>query len=81
MRPLRYQFMSSAFIRESDYQPLSEVLPNMSSLLLYLRRENGGPVSELKSYYSDKHTREVHEISDGLTYALNDENKWIIILD
>ncbi len=73
--------MSSAFIRESDYQPLSEVLPNMSSLLLYLRRENGRQVSELRSYYSDKHGREVHEMSDGLTYALNDDNKWMIILD
>lgn len=53
----------------------------MSSLLLYLRRENGGPVTELKSYHSDRHRREVHEMSDGLTYALNDDNKWMIILD
>ncbi len=74
--------MSSAFIRESDYQPLSEVAPNLSSLLLYLRRENGGAaVSQTKSYYSEKHGREVNEMSDGLTYALNDEGKWIVILD
>lgn len=74
--------MSSAFIRESDYQPLSEVLPNLSSLLIYLRRENGGgEVRQLKNYYSEKHGRELNEMSDGLTYALSDENKWVIILD
>ncbi|MGF7080079.1 hypothetical protein [Mucilaginibacter sp. UYCu711] len=74
--------MSSAFIRESDYQPLSEVTPNLSSLLLYLRRENGGEtVRQMKSYYSEKHGREVNEMSDGLTYAINDEGKWVVILD
>jgi hypothetical protein len=74
--------MSSAFIRESDYQPLSEVAPNLSSLLLYLRRENGGAVvSGVRSYKSEKYNREVHEMSDGLTYALNNDDKWTVLLD
>jgi len=74
--------MSSAFVREGDEQKLNEVAPTLNALLVYLRRENGGmTVRELKSYYSEKHGREVHEMSDGLTYAKDDESKWYIILD
>jgi len=74
--------MSSAFVRESDDQKLNEVAPNLSALLFYLRRENGGmTIHETKSYYSHKHGRDVYEMSDGLTYAKNDESKWYIILD
>ena len=74
--------MSSAFIRESEGENLNEVEATLSALLFYLRRENGGnSVYVLKSYYSDKHKKDLHEMSDGLTYALNDNNKWCIILD
>lgn len=72
--------MSSAFIREGEYQPLGDVAPNTDALRFYLRRENGGvPVRELKAYHSDKHQREVYEMSDGLTYALNDEKRWYVV--
>lgn len=74
--------MSSAFVRESDEQKLNEVAPNLGALQVYLRRENGGmPVHEQKSYYSEKHGRDVFEMSDGLTYAKDDNSKWYIILD
>ena len=73
--------MSSAFVKEGEYQQLKDVTPNMSALLLYLRRENGGIVREVKSYRSEKDSRELHEMSDGLTYALNDEGKWSVILN
>jgi hypothetical protein len=70
--------MSSAFVKEEEYQQLKDVTPNMSALLLYLRRENGGPVREVKSYERDG--RELHEMSDGLTYALNEVGQWSIII-
>lgn len=74
--------MSSAFVRESDEQNLIEVAPTLHALLVYLRRQNGGmTVREIESYYSEKHGRDVYEMSDGLTYAKNDESKWYIILD
>jgi hypothetical protein len=73
--------MSSAFVKEGEYQPLNTVEPTLGALSFYLRRENGGMVvSEVKSYFSEKHGREVHEMSDGLAYALNDDGQWIIIL-
>lgn len=53
----------------------------MASLLLFLKRENGGAVRELRSRFSEKHQKEVHEMSDGLGYMLNDDNQWQVILD
>ena len=74
--------MSSAFVREGEPQKLNEVEPTMSALLFYLRRENGGvSIRETRNYYNEKHSREAYEMSDGLTYSLNDEGKWYIILD
>ena len=74
--------MSSAFIKEGEYHKLSDVGSSLSALSFYLRQENGGQViREMTSFYSEKCGRHIYEMSDGLTYALNDENKWTIILD
>jgi len=74
--------MSSAFVKESEYPKLSDVDSSLSALSFYLRQENGGQViREIKSFYSEKCGRHVYEMSDGLTYALNDENKWTVIFD
>lgn len=74
--------MSSAFVRENDEQRLNEVGPALNALLLFLKRENGGVnIREIKSFYSQKHQRDVYEMSDGLTYAKDDDSKWYIILD
>jgi len=74
-------YMSSAFVKEGDYQPLKDVAPNMASLLIFLKRENGYPVRELHTRFSEKHGLEVHEMSDGLGYAINQNQQWQVILD
>ncbi len=74
--------MSSAFVKEGEYQKLSDVGPSLGALTFYLRQENGGQaIRETKSFYSNHCGRHVYEMSDGLTYALDDENKWKIMLD
>jgi len=74
--------MSSAFVKEGEYQKLSDVSPSLSALLFYLRQENNGQIiREIKSFHSEKCARHVYEMSDGLTYALDDDNKWMVILD
>jgi hypothetical protein len=74
--------MSSAFVKEGEYEKLKEIEPSLSALSLYLRRENGGQViRETQSFYRAKCGRHVYEMSDGLTYTLNDQNKWTIILE
>lgn len=74
--------MSSAFVKEGEYQKLSDVDPSLSALSFYLRQENGGQaIRESRSFYIEKCGRHVYEMSDGLTYALDDENKWTNLLD
>lgn len=73
--------MSSAFVKESENEQLKDIAPNMASLLIFLKRENGGPVRELHTRFSEKYQKEVHEMSDGLGYMLNDQNQWQVILD
>ncbi len=72
--------MSQAFVRESDEQRLHEVAPTLNALMVYLTRENNGiRVYEKRSYVSPKLNREVHEMSNGLSYAKDDEGRWFIV--
>jgi hypothetical protein len=74
--------MSSAFVKENEYRKLNEVAPSLDALLLYLRQDNDGVrIVETKSYYSVKWHCQIYEMSDGLDYALDNENHWRIILD
>lgn len=74
--------MSRAFVKESDDQQwLDEIAPTMNALITYLTRENSGRVYEKKNYVHPANGKEVHEMSNGLSYILNDENKWQVIID
>jgi hypothetical protein len=74
--------MSSAFVKEGEARHLKDVAPNLGALLLFLRIENNGTViRDEKIYYSEKYGRDIYEMSDGLVYALNNDNQWYIILD
>ena len=73
--------MSRAFVKEGESEQLKDVAANMASLLFFLKRENGRPIYELETRHSKKYDKEVHEMSDGLGYILNDNNQWQIILD
>lgn len=71
--------MSHAFVKEGDDQWLHDIAPTMQALINYLTRENGGVrVYEKKSYFSEEIGKEVHQMSDGFTYAINDEGKWYV---
>ena len=72
--------MSQAFVKEEDAQWLHDQPPTMTALVNYLTRENNGVrVYEQKSYFHPKEQREVHLMSNGLTYAKNEESKWYIV--
>jgi hypothetical protein len=73
--------MSSAFVKEGESPLLKDVAPNLHALLFYLRRENGGvAIHWTKNYFSEKHQQEVYEMSDGLTYMVQDQH-WKVLLD
>jgi hypothetical protein len=73
--------MSSAFVKEGDSEQLKDIAPNMASLLIFLKREYGGPVHELRAHVHEKFRKEVHEMSDGLGYMINDDNQWQVVFD
>ena len=71
--------MSQAFVKESDGEWLHDVSPSITALIMYLTRENNGiRVYEKKNFYSEKHKRQVHLMSNGLGYAKDDQGKWFI---
>ena len=71
--------MSRAFMKESDDQWLSDVAPTVSALLIYLTRENNGIRVFEEKRYINAAGREVHVISNGLSYAKDRENKWSVV--
>jgi hypothetical protein len=72
--------MSQAFVKESEEQWLHEVAPTLNALVIYLTRENNGiRVYEQKSFVDPKDGREVHVMSNGLSYAKDNENKWYVV--
>jgi hypothetical protein len=71
--------MSQAFVKESDEQWLHDINPTMQALINYLTRENNGiRVYEKKTFFHEKEKREAVEMSNGLTYAKDDSEKWYV---
>jgi hypothetical protein len=71
--------MSQAFVRESDDQWLNEIPPTINALINFLTRENNGI-----RVYEQKVTigptgREVHVMSNGLSYTKNDKGEWQVV--
>ncbi len=72
--------MSQAFVKESDEQWLHEVQPTLNALIVYLTRENNGiRVYEVKSYMDSKSGKEVHDMSNGLSYSKDKEGRWYVV--
>lgn len=72
--------MSQAFVKENEGEWLHDVPPSLPALLLHLTRENNGiRVYEKNNHYSEKHGREIHVMSNGLTYAKDEQGKWCVV--
>ena len=72
--------MSSAFVREQDEQWLHEIPPTMQALIQYLTRENNGiRVYEKKNYVHSLEGKEVHEMSNGMTYGIDKDSRWYVV--
>ena len=71
--------MSRAFIKESDDQWLHDVAPTVNALRIYLTKEN----NDIRVYEErrtiDPNGREVYVMSNGLSYAKDNENKWLVV--
>ncbi|MDP9230042.1 MAG: hypothetical protein M3O67_05140 [Bacteroidota bacterium] len=72
--------MSQAFVRENDEQWLHDIAPTMNALIVYLTRENNGiRVYEKKNFVDASTGKEVHVMSNGLSYAKDDQYKWYVV--
>ena len=72
--------MSQAFVRDNDEMLLQDVSPSITALIIYLSRENNGiRVYEKHLVKDTDHHREVHEMSNGLSYAKDENSKWYVI--
>ena len=72
--------MSSAFVKESEEQWLHDILPTLPALVNYLTRENNGIRVYEKSAYTDARTgRQMHVMSNGFIYILDNDNRWCIV--
>ncbi|RYE01664.1 MAG: hypothetical protein EOP50_01625 [Sphingobacteriales bacterium] len=71
--------MSQAFVKEGDEQWLHDVSPTLNALVVYLTRENNGVrVYEIKGYIDPKTGKEVHDMSNGLSYTRDEDGRWSI---
>ena len=66
-------------MREGDAQWLHDVQPTLHALIVFLTHENNGiRVYEQRSFVHPKHGREVHVMSNGLSYAKDENGTWYI---
>jgi hypothetical protein len=72
--------MSQAFVKENEERWLHEVPPSITALIFYLTQENNGIRVYEKKMARDSDTgREVHIMSNGLTYSKDENGKWYVI--
>lgn len=72
--------MSQAFVRENEEMMLQDVPPSVTALMIYLSRENNGiRVYEKHLVKDSSNNREVHVMSNGLSYAKDENSKWYVI--
>ena len=70
--------MSQAFVKEEDGQWLHDIPPTQAALINYLTRDNNGVrVYETKTSFR-KDGKELHHMSNGLRYFVNDSSQWEI---
>ena len=72
--------MSQAFAKEGDARWLHDVQPTLQALTIFLTSENNGIRVYEKSGSIDSQTgRQVHLMSNGMSYTKDDEGKWMIL--
>lgn len=70
--------MSQAFVKEEDDQWLHDIPGTVTALVNYLTKENNGVRVYEKRVFS-KNGVDVYEMSNGLQYCKDANNKWQIL--
>ena len=72
--------MSQAFVRENDDLWLHDVSPTMNALIAFLTNENGGIRVYEQKNYMDNAGKQVHVMSNGLSYSKDERGKWEVVV-
>ena len=67
--------MSRAFVKESDGEWLGDVAPDILALERFLTRENGEKIFLVRTT-RDATGHDLHEMSNGNSYALDEDGRW-----
>lgn len=70
--------MSHAFVREGDYLNLTDISPTLPSLINFLTRENNG-VRVYEKNLKQVGDKQVHEMSNGLSYTKDEKGRWSVV--
>ena len=70
--------MSQAFVKEEDGQWLHDLPPTLPALINYLTRDNNGVRVYAIKTSSRKDGKELHHMSNGLNYYINEQGQWTI---
>ena len=68
--------MSRAFVKESEGEWLGDVAPDVRALEKFLSRENGEIITEVRKTFDSTTGRDIHEMSNGDCYSLNEDGRW-----
>jgi hypothetical protein len=71
--------MSRAFVKETEGEWLGDVAPEISALERFLTRESGERVFLLRTTQDAKTERQMHEMSNGNSYALDFDGRWMSV--
>ena len=71
--------MSRAFVKESEDEWLGNQSPTLAALERFLTREQGSSVYEVSKAFDELEGRDVHTMSNGSKYALDDDNRWYAV--
>ena len=72
--------MSQAFVRENDDLWLHDVSPTMNALIAFLNSEYGGIRVYEQKNYTDNAGKQVHVMSNGLSYSKDERGKWEVVV-
>lgn len=71
--------MSQAFVKESDDQWLSDIGPSLRALIVFLTRDNNGIEVYEQKKITNAEGKDVHVMSNGLSYYKGNDGKWQIL--
>jgi hypothetical protein len=71
--------MSRAFVKESEGEWVGDVAPEIAALERFLTRESGERVFLIRTTQDTITNRPIHEMSNGNSYALDGDGRWMSV--